>query len=275
MKKIYGIIASLVFLCSVCTAQENTKKFNLLGNGETFHLSLFTDGIILGGGTALVGTDLFCKKVLKINRIDVPSLPRNKDSVPAIDQPFMNPYSKPLDLTATGIECALFATPLLFIPQGSSEWFTIGTMYVETLMWAYGLKEMGKICVNRARPYMYFNDPPQKYIDNYDWANSFPSGHSAFSFAAASFTSYVFSKYYPDSKWKWVVTGGCYSLAASVGCLRMLSGNHFFTDVCTGALIGTACGILIPWLHTIGPKNPSDNVQISATPANLNVLIKF
>ena len=150
MKKIYGIIASLVFLCSVCTAQENTKKFNLLGNGETFHLSLFTDGIILGGGTALVGTDLLCKKVLKVNRIAVPSLPLNKDSVPAIDQPFMNPYSKPLDLTATGIECALFATPLLFIPQGSSvalpSFFEGGRTFVRSFRPGMPMLAMVVIC---------------------------------------------------------------------------------------------------------------------------------
>lgn len=275
MKKIIGIFASVLLLLSVCNAQETKKEFNLLGSGEVFHLSLLTDGLIFGGGSALVGSDILCEKILKINRIEVPTLPLDIDSVPKIDRPFMNPYSKPLDLTATAIELTIFATPLLLIPTGYNEWFTIGTMYVETLMWAYGIKELGKICVNRARPYMYFDNPPQKYIDNYDWANSFPSGHSAFSFAAASFTSYVFSKYYPDSKWKWVVTGSCYTMAATVGCLRMASGNHFFTDVCTGALIGTACGILIPWMHTLAPKNPSNNVQISASPLNLNVNVRL
>lgn len=274
MKKSLCLLTSLLVLFSVCTAQETKKEFNLFGSGEVFQLSPVTDGIIFGAGAALVGTDILCEKILKVNRIEVPSA-FDINTVPAIDRPFMNPYSKPLDLTATGIEMALFSTPLLFIPTGSSEWFTIGTMYVETLMWAYGIKELGKICVNRARPYMYFDNPPEKDIKSYDWANSFPSGHSAFSFAAASFTSYVFSQYYPDSKWKWVVTGGCYSLAATVGCLRMMSGNHFFTDVCTGALIGTACGILIPWLHTITPVNSSSNVQVSASPLCLNVNVKL
>jgi len=273
MKKSLSLIAGFLFLFSICTAQEADNS-RLQANTDVFHLSWVTDGIILGGGAALVGTDLLCEKVLKINRIDVPE-ELNKDSLLNIDRVFMNPYSRSRDLAATGIECALFATPLFLIPTGSSQWLTIGTMYVETLMWAYGIKELGKICVNRARPYMYFDNPPQKYIDDYDWANSFPSGHTAFSFAAASFTSYVFGKYYPDSKWKWLVTTGCYTLATSVGCLRMLSGNHFFTDVCTGAVIGTACGILIPFFHTLGPKNPSGNVQISASPMNLNVNLKL
>lgn len=274
MKKILALLTSILLLVSVCTAAESKKDFKIFGSGDVFQLDPLTDGLMFGTGAALVGTDLLCEKILKINRIDVPQTFKI-DTVPTIDRGFMNPYSKSLDLTATGIECALFATPLIFIPTGSSEYLTLGTMYIETLMWAYGVKELGKICVNRARPYMYFSNPPQKYVDNYDWANSFPSGHSAFSFAAASFTSYVFWQYYPNSKWKWAVAGSCYSMAATVGCLRMLSGNHFFTDVCTGAVIGTACGILIPWMHTLTPKNQNNNVQVAATPLSLNVTIKF
>lgn len=275
MKKLSSLIISFIFLTTLCTAQvSKTSSSSLLGSGETFHLSWFTDGIVLGGATALVGTDVLCSKVLKLNRIDVPD-EFNKGNITMLDQIFMNPYSKGLDYTATGLEFALLASPLCLITTDKSEWFTIGTMYVESMLWALGIKEFGKFAVNRARPYMYFDNPPQKYIDDYDWAASFPSGHTTYCFTAATFTTYVFSMYNPDSKYKWIVGTTCYTIAATVGGLRMASGNHFLSDVMTGALIGTVCGFVVPYVHTLYPKKQNDTFQISASPMNLNVCVKF
>jgi len=47
-----------------------------------------------------------------------------------------------------------------------------------------------------------------------------------------------------------------YSLATATALLRVASGSHFMTDVLAGALIGTALGIGIPFLHaTIGKQD--------------------
>ncbi|MDB4987793.1 MAG: hypothetical protein JWN04_2971, partial [Myxococcaceae bacterium] len=39
-------------------------------------------------------------------------------------------------------------------------------------------------------------------------------------------------------------------LAALTGYLRLAADKHYFTDVLTGALVGSAVGFLVPWLHT-------------------------
>ena len=265
MKKI--IILTTAFLLFINTAFSQQKE-------EVFHLSWMTDGILLGGALTLDSTDLLCDKVLKLNRMELPST-FDLSSVPSIDRAFMNPYSKGLDLTASATEGLLFAAPAIFLTLDKKEYLTVYTMYLETVMWTWGLKELGKLCVNRIRPYMYYDNPPSKAIADGDWSNSFPSGHTSFAFSLAGFTTYVFAKYYPDSAWKYPVAGLSYTLAFTVGALRMASGNHFLTDVLTGAAIGSLCGFVVPWLHTITPHKKNDNVEISLSPLSLDINIKL
>ena len=166
------------------------------------------------------------------------------------------------------------AAPAVLLATDKDEWFTIGTMYAETLLIANGIKELTKLCVTRARPYMYY-DPstyPEDDLEDGDFANSFPSGHSTMAFAGATFASYTFSKYFPDSPYRYAVTGGSYALALATAALRIKSGNHFMTDVLSGAVIGSATGFLVPWLHTFNTKN---NLNVGLTGNGVFVKVKW
>ena len=89
-------------------------------------------------------------------------------------------------------------------------------------------------------------------------------------FASAGFVSYVFSRYYPESKLKVPVIVTAYTAATTTAVLRILSGNHFMTDVLTGALLGTLWGVGVPMLHTLG-----DNVEVGITPFALAFSVSF
>ena len=185
------------------------------------------------------------------------------------DSLIMNPYSKPLDDTATIINYISMASPaLLAINRSGEDIATLGVMYLETMAGAYASKEILKKVIDRPRPYTYFEGAPENEKD--DWNNSFPSGHTTLSFASAGFVSYVFSRYYPDSKWKIPVIAASYTAATATAVLRLMSGNHFMTDVITGALLGTLWGIGIPMIHTFG-----DNVEVGITPFALAFSISF
>lgn len=185
------------------------------------------------------------------------------------DSLIMNPYSKSLDDTATIINYISMASPaLLAINRSGEDIATLGVMYLETMAGAYASKEILKKVIDRPRPYTYFEGAPENEKD--DWNNSFPSGHTTLSFASAGFVSYVFSRYYPDSKWKIPVIAASYTAATATAVLRIMSGNHFMTDVITGALLGTLWGIGIPMLHTLG-----DNVEMGVTPFALAFSISF
>jgi len=67
---------------------------------------------------------------------------------------------------------------------------------------------------------------------------SFPSGHAASSFAAAT----ALAAFYPKA------SPLVFGLATGVGLSRVHLGHHFPSDVAVGSLIGIATGTLMAWL---------------------------
>jgi undecaprenyl-diphosphatase len=67
---------------------------------------------------------------------------------------------------------------------------------------------------------------------------SFPSGHTASSFAAAT----ALATFYPNA------TPLVFTLASLVGASRVHLGHHFPSDVTAGAVIGIGTGTLTAWL---------------------------
>lgn len=271
MKKIILLLLTLV--CSVNIFANDLKYIH------PFDLTPLNDGIQIGTSVALAGSAVLCDKVFKIKDTAFDASDLKKSSISPFEQMFMRPYSKGWDITGTVICGSVLLSPAIFAMVPNNEWATIGVMYAESLAFAYGLKQWGKLLVSRARPYMYYDDYPQKYVDNGDWNCSFPSGHTTLAFTGAAFTSYVFNQYFPDSKWRYAVYGISFGVAITTGALRMASGNHFFTDVLTGAIIGTVCGFVVPYTHTADFygkfKKKNKNVDVAVLPTGFSVNIKI
>ena len=194
------------------------------------------------------------------------AFPLDPQEVNSFDRPFMAPYSKTLDDLSLVPAIAVALSPAVLLTQPSSEYLTIGLMYIESFAITYGSKELIKYLVHRERPYMYDANTPMSLVQDEEHNESFLSGHTALAFNGASFASYVFCKYNPDSKWKIPVIAASYSLAAATATMRVASGCHFVTDVLAGAALGTVIGIAVPALHTLLAK---ENVTVSASPFGL------
>ncbi len=196
------------------------------------------------------------------------------------DRLIMNPYSETLDHLGTCFEAAALLTPAALLSAPSQDYWKIGIEYAETLAFTYGAKELAKLCVSRPRPYMYYDNAPQNRIDEGDWDDSFFSGHTTLSFAAAGFTTYMLCQYFPDSPWKIPVISASYLLAATTAGLRLASGNHFMTDVLCGAAAGTAIGFLVPYVNSLWWKSSqtfpqTDKVKLSVSPLGFSVSCRF
>lgn len=283
MKFIKTIRRRLAALMVLLTIGAAGSGYGLFAEGldyvQPFSLNPVNDGIQLGLGITLSGSALVCDKFVHLKKNEFKAEDWKKSDIAAFDQLFMRPYSKGLHIVGTGTMGLAMATPAIFAIMPSKEWFTIGTMYVETLLIANGIKEWTKLLVYRARPYMYFDNFPQDKVDDGDWNCSFPSGHTTLAFAGAAFTTLVFCQCFPDSDWKYAVAGASFGLAALTGGLRMASGNHFFTDVLVGAVIGTAVGFTVPYLHSKGFysnfEKKSKSGQASVTPAGFSFSYNF
>ena len=201
-----------------------------------------------------------------------PAFPLSQTEVNGFDRLFMQNYSGNMDKAATVLEIASLLTPAVLLAESSDEYVTIGVMYLETALLAWGTRTLLKTISERPRPYMYYADYPRDSVDSGDWNKSFPSGHAVMSFAGASFASYVFCKYNPDSKWRIPVIAASYTLASATAALRVASGNHFMTDVLAGAVIGTAIGIGVPALHTLLADK---DAAVSVSPFGLVFSMKF
>ncbi len=276
-KKIFSFSLLLVLSVPLFSNEDDGTRpssFNLWGIGEVFALNPIMDSALLGTGVLLSGGDLILDNALKLNRQDYDGETYDKDDVNSLDRKFMNSYSKKLDRAGDLLLVASMATPVVLAATSKEEWLTCGVMYAETLLIANGIKEITKLCVTRARPYMYYEPDTfsESDVDDGDWANSFPSGHSTMAFAGATFTSYTFCKYFPDSAWRFPVIAGSYAMACGTAALRLASGNHFMTDVLTGAAIGSAVGFLVPWLHTFNEKN---DLNVALLGNGISVAVKF
>lgn len=104
-----------------------------------------------------------------------------------------------------------------------------------------------KYTVGEARP-----DTGQK--------NSFPSGHTAQAFTAATFLS---KEYGHKSIWIGI---GAYTAASTVGVFRMLNNRHWVSDVFVGAGIGILSTELIYFTH----KNRWGKKKLTVSPFSMS-----
>ena len=124
---------------------------------------------------------------------------------------------------------------------------------VETLAVNTAVGSATKLLVQRPRPRTYAGDPtslkdPQGY-------QSFFSGHTSTAFAALTAASITMRMRYGEQYWPWAVT-------VVVGA----------TDVITGALAGSAIGVLVPLLHV---RHAGDADRVAITPIDDGAVVSW
>lgn len=266
--------ASEIPECERCVADPESDY-------SPFAFEPLPDALLMGAGTALAVIGLAREKSPIFDEWYEHTY--NKNDINSLDRIWYNPYSSTLHALGT-VTCAI---NLAVLPVGvfavesamgnffGREWVNIGSMYLETLLLTYGVKNIIKTAVKRPRPYMYTDKRDKGGLESYDYTLSFPSGHSADAFMGASFLSYVFCQYYPDSKFKIPVIGVSYAFAVSTALLRVASGNHFLTDVATGAAIGTVIGLGVPFIHHRLALNKYSRNNVSISPGGVSARLFF
>lgn len=245
---------SLLLLLSVSLLQAESR----------FSLDTTTDIILGSAALGLVIPSYFMDSG--------PQETMDRSEINGLDRQLMYAFDENLDKAGT-----VLALSALLIPGTSlinedvrGNWLTYGVMYTEAFLLTMGTKDILKGSISRNRPYTYI-DPTIPAGEEEDYYNSFPSGHTAYAFMGAGFLTTTLLYDAPDSKWTYPLIIGSYSIAATVGVLRVAGGAHFVSDVLTGAAIGSLFGWLVPTLHL----NRSDELEIIPEPQGVSFRIKY
>lgn len=158
------------------------------------------------------------------------------------------------------------STALVFLPPVvERDWkstITTALMFLEAFYVIKGFTALTKGLTARKRPYL-FNESlsvdKRHEIAALSWGDakgSFFSGHAVEAFARAAFISRVFSDYRPGSRWTPVVWGAGMTLASLTAYARIQCGEHYTSDVVTGAAVGMVLGYMLPEIHKKGGTGP-------------------
>lgn len=138
----------------------------------------------------------------------------------------------------------------------------------EAVAVAGAVAQMTKFLAARERPYRTYDTLPSEGVDDH---LSFYSAHTTIAFSAAA-AGGMLAQLRGDPHYPWVYGIG-FTAAAATGYFRMAADKHWFTDVLTGAVAGTAIGLAVPWLHRRQDGPPP--VSVAAAPGWIGVSGRF
>ena len=125
-----------------------------------------------------------------------------------------------------------------------------------------------KLVTARKRPFVRYGtgETSGSYdVSDFGSYSGFPSGHTAWvtSLAVGTATTLTLEES-SAAPWAWGAAAAASITAAS---LRMMAEKHYFTDVAAGALIGGACGVIMPLLHRRNGPLSSSSSRSGVAPA--------
>lgn len=252
----------------------------VLAQQESFPYTLnYSDiALISVGGASTIGGYYLDKNKGSMSLDELNALDYN--DINSFDQSATKQWNTSLDNASNIFKYGIAATPcLLIIPQVSNKQFQnsfiYASMYFETALFTLGVTNLTKSLSNRTRPYLYNPEIDQAYkedvIKTENVYDSFYSGHTAISFATAVFLSKTYTDIYGKNTWSKVIWASSLSVATTVGFMRYKSGQHFPTDIITGAIIGSVIGYTIPLLH----KKKNDHLSLFISANNFHISYLF
>ncbi len=245
-------VISLLFLCLILFQAAGLFS-------EPVYKINYTDDIIF----LTVSTSAFLGSYLYEEKTRTMGHP-NKDDLFAWDRQTMSSYSKSISEVSDGLVYGYLAT-VGFLVMDKENYLTNGFVAGEVIMTQGAVSNWIKKSVPRKRPYLYYDDVREEFKTDKDSFHSFYSLHTSNAFAASTYIYFTLKNKYPDIPLYLV-----YVPAFGVAALRVSSGNHFLTDVTTGAVAGTAIAWFICNKHLI-----KSNFSLDLTPDKLGLTYKF
>lgn len=237
----YGFLFLLLNFSLTVSAQAGFRPYNP-SNGPTAEL--------LGAGSGFLGVSAyFGKRVEPLTEAQIAELDFNR--IWGLDRYSLQTYSLPADEWTDKLLLAAFASPFMVLlgNRGRNNFNDISLIVFEGALINAGLNNLGKVFGRRARPYAYNPDVPLHIKQQKSTRYSFYSGHAATSAFFAITAAKLYNDLHPNSSAKPYVWVTAALIPAFVSYGRMKGGRHFFTDVLTGFIMGSAVALVVPELN--------------------------
>jgi len=152
------------------------------------------------------------------------------------------------DVLLLGVAGSAGLASVLGVPAGRAR--GNAAVYWDAVSLTGATTEWLKVLVHRSRPVLYTADAAAA-AGSHDNRMSFPSGHTAFAFAAV--TSYAVLARRQQLRHATRNSVLLFIGAAGVGALRVAAHKHFPTDVAAAAALGSGIGWLVATVHPTTP----------------------
>lgn len=268
----------LVFLFTISSYSQAVDSVASVEKVDPYALSAPLDITLFTMGTAMTLTGLATRdykvpilsEVLQLDPQDVNAFDRR-----ATDN--WNPSFDKASDVFLAISAVMPATISIFKPARHA-WYKNFIIYYEAIGLTAGVLLMTKSFAGRYRPAAYNSDLSIDIRMDDDNRESFYSGHSAYSFMAATLFAQFLCDYYPESRYKPLFWVGSLSVSTLAAVFRIPAGKHFPTDVLTGASMGTATALFTIISHKIVAKKRRVKPVVAASitgDVQMGILIGF
>ena len=251
---------SLIFFCLFLFVLSIPCK-----SESPYKLKPTEDYLILGAGAATgISTYFIFNKDRSLSEERIADLSRS--DINSFDRSAVNNWSpEAADFSEVAMWLSVSALiPLATNTQAWNDALTIGVMSAETIIWALSLPQLSKITTSRSRPYVYNEMVDESYKLEARANESFFSRTTTVAFASAVFSATLFDAYYPDSPYSKPIWVGLLTCASIAGYLKFQAGQHFPTDIITGAVVGSFIGWFVPYMHR---NQRNDSMSFGIFPA--------
>jgi membrane-associated phospholipid phosphatase len=233
-----------------------------LKEGQHFRIDPVLDGVLILGGA---GFTFLLAEILSTGEIQ-PVPPGSPDKLLSIDRvavtQTIDPHAATISSIGLGVAIgyAVLDPILSGLRDGRNALLVDAILYAESIVLTEAFTEATKIAVRRPRPIDYVRcgpGAPPAECNITDLQLSFFSAHAAVTSAIGATATYLAFMRAPGSARAWYTLAGAVALTTLVSVERVRSGQHFPTDVITGAMAGAGIGVLVPHLHRHSDEAPT------------------
>lgn len=174
----------------------------------------------------------------------------------------VNPFDRPFIYANDSVQPAAnfflsYSMPimgaLMFLDYGPRQWrsyLTDLTIAFESFAVSAAVTYIVRVSTRRPRPFMYIDGAYGDRRTSVEATESFWSGHVSYVMAFGVSAAYLISRRHGvRSPWTWLAWTAALGVGTSSAVLRVLSGDHFLSDVLAAMGFGAGVGLLVPVIH--------------------------